>query len=129
MAVILVVDDEALLRRTLKAALTKAGHEVHEAEDGNKAMQVFKAVNPDLVLIDIIMPDREGVETIGELRRSNAEVPIIAMSGGGSVGGTLFLDLATQLGATRTVNKPIRNADLLTLVNDCLYQGSGPALI
>lgn len=120
MALVLVVDDEPLMRRTLRTALEKAGHQVEEAQDGNEGLKKFSALKPDLVLTDIVMPDREGVETIGQLRRLDSEVPIIAMSGGGSVGGTLFLDLAKQLGATRTVNKPIRNADLLVMVDECL---------
>ena len=120
MANILVCDDEMLLRRTLRAALEKAGHVVDEAQDGDEALRKFAAAEPDLVLIDIVMPNREGVETIGELRRRNASIPIVAMSGGGSVGGQLFLTLAEQLGATRTMAKPIRNADLIAVVNDCL---------
>lgn len=120
MARILVADDEALLRRTLRAMLEKAGHTVEEAKDGNEALARFGVERPDLVLIDIVMPDREGVETIRELRRLDSQVPIIAMSGGGTVGGTLFLELATQLGATRTLHKPIRQADLIALVDGCL---------
>lgn len=120
MALILVVDDEPLMRRTLRAGLEAAGHQVEEAEDGNEALKKFTELKPDLVVTDIVMPDREGVETIGAMRRLAPDAPIIAMSGGGSVGGTLFLELAEQLGATRTVAKPIRNADLLRLVDECL---------
>ena len=120
MALILVVDDEPLMRRTVRAVLERAGHEVEEAQDGNEALRKFSDLQPDLVLTDIVMPDREGVETIGQLRRLNETVPIIAMSGGGSVGGSLFLELAEQLGATRTLSKPIRNAELVALVAECL---------
>lgn len=127
MALILVVDDEELVRRTLRAVLERAGHTVEEAQDGDEAISKFTETSPALVLIDIIMPNREGVETIGELRRINPEVPIIAMSGGGAVGGNLFLDLAAELGATRTVNKPFRNAELLALVEACLRSAGIPA--
>lgn len=120
MALILVVDDEPLMRQTVRTALEKAGHEVEEAQDGNEGLRKFAELKPDLVITDIIMPDREGVETIGEMRRLAPDAPIIAISGGGSVGGTLFLDLARRLGATRTANKPIRNAELLRLVDECL---------
>ena len=120
MALVLVVDDEPLMRRTLRSALEAAGHQVEEAKDGNEGLQKFSEIAPDLVITDIVMPDREGVETIGQLRRLDPDVPIIAMSGGGSVGGTLFLELAEQLGATRTVAKPIRNAELLRLLDECL---------
>jgi CheY-like chemotaxis protein len=126
MALILVVDDEPLVRRTLRSVLERAGHVVEEAQDGNEALQKFGAARPDLILIDIIMPDREGAETIADIRRADAHVPIVAMSGGGVVGDKLFLDLATQLGATRTVSKPVRNADLLALVDGCLRFGHQP---
>ena len=120
MSCILVVDDEPALRRTLRAMLEKAGHTVMEAGDGDQAVAVFKERPVDLVLTDIIMPNREGIETLGALRRLDAEVPIIAMSGGGSKGGELFLTLASQLGATQTLAKPIRQADLVDAVEVCL---------
>jgi len=125
MARVLVVDDEPLLRRTLRTALERAGYQVEEAHDGNDALRKFSEQRPDLVLTDIVMPDREGVETIAELRRRDPAVPIIAMSGGGSVGGEMFLQLAEQLGATATLAKPIRNADLLKQVEVCLRAGGG----
>jgi CheY-like chemotaxis protein len=120
MALILVIDDEQMLRRTLRALLERAGHTVVEAEDGNQGLTQFDNQKPDLVLTDIIMPDREGVETIGELRRRSPQTPIIAMSGGGSVGGDLFLTLAKQLGASATLAKPIRQAELIAAVDEAL---------
>jgi DNA-binding response OmpR family regulator len=120
MARILVIDDEPMLRRTLRGILERAGHTVAEAEDGDQALVLFADHEPDLVLTDIIMPNREGVEMIGELRRRNSNVPIIAMSGGGAAGGDLFLTLARRLGATWTLNKPIRQATLLDAVDACL---------
>lgn len=120
MALVLVIDDEPLMRRTLRTALERAGHRVEEAENGNEGLKKFSALRPDLILTDIVMPDREGVETIGDLRRLDPKVPIIAMSGGGSIGGTLFLRLAEELGAIATVAKPIRNTDLLKVVDECL---------
>ena len=120
MALILVVDDEPLMRRTLRTALERAGHQVEEAQDGNEGLRLFREHKPDLVLTDIVMPDREGVETIQAMRALDPEMPIVAMSGGGSVGPELFLDLAQRLGATRTIAKPIRNAELTALVDECL---------
>jgi CheY-like chemotaxis protein len=109
-----------MVRRTLKLMLERAGHEVEEAEDGDQGLAKFCARRPDLVLIDIIMPNREGVETIAELRRVDPQTPIVAMSGGGQVDGGLFLDLATKLGATRTLKKPIRSAQLLAVLEECV---------
>jgi CheY-like chemotaxis protein len=120
MALILVIDDEPMLRRTLRALLERAGHTVVEAEDGDKGLAQLNVQMPDLVLTDIIMPNREGVETIGEMRRRAPQTPIIAMSGGGSRGGELFLTLAEQLGACATLAKPIRQADLLAAVDAAL---------
>lgn len=120
MAHILVVDDEPMLRHTFRAILEKAGHDVSEAEDGAQAIAMFSKQKPDLVLTDIIMPNQEGVEFIGELRRRDQDVPIIAVSGGGSTGGELFLTLATHLGATQTLHKPVRQAALLEAVAACL---------
>src|ERR1700735_2913455 len=107
MALILVIDDEQMLRRILRALLERAGSTAVEAEDGDQGLAQFDVQMPDLVLTDIIMPNREGVETIGELRRRAPKTPIIAMSGGGSRGGDLFLTLAEQLGASATRGKPI----------------------
>ena len=125
MALILVIDDEQMLRRTLRALLERAGHTVVEAEDGDQGLAQFDVQMPDLVLTDIIMPNREGVETIGELRRRAPKTPIIAMSGGGSRGGDLFLTLAEQLGASATLTKPIRQAELIAAVDAALQPAAG----
>ena len=124
MALILVIDDEQMLRRTLRALLERAGHTVVEAEDGNEGLAQLDVQMPDLVLTDIIMPNRDGVETLGELRRQDARLPIIAMSGGGRMSGDLFLTLANGLGATRTLPKPIRQSDLIQAIDACLSGGA-----
>jgi CheY-like chemotaxis protein len=120
MARILVVDDEADLRLTLRHVLERAGHQVSEAVDGRDGLQQCVRARPDLVLLDIVMPNADGVETIGEIQRAQPGVPIIAMSGGGSTGDSLFLDIARQMGVSRTLRKPMRNAALLEAVADCL---------
>jgi len=120
MARILLVDDEPMLRRTLRTILEKAGHEVTEAGDGDQALLMFEEDKPDMVITDIVMPNREGVETIREMRRLDTRLPIIAMSGGGNTGGDLFLRLASLLGANHTLSKPIRQAVLLEAVDACL---------
>ena len=125
MAHILIVDDEAMLRRTLRAILEKGGHKVSEAGDGKRAIEMFTADKPDLVLTDIIMPNREGIETIGELRRQDPHLPIIAMSGGGRTSAELFLTLASNLGATTTLAKPIRQAELIAAI-DASLSGAAP---
>ena len=120
MAFILLVDDEPLLRRTMRLPLERAGHRVHEAEDGDACLRSFRQSRPDLVLLDIVMPNREGLETIVALRGLDVRVPIIAISGAGSDGAGLFLDLAGQLGATRRLAKPFGAAELMAVVEECL---------
>lgn len=126
MAHILLVEDEPMLRRTLRAILEKAGHAVEEAADGEQAIEMFAATGAELIITDIVMPNKEGVELIRELRGIDAHVPIIAMSGGGATGGDLFLRLAGLLGATTTLPKPIRQATLLEAVGKSLAGGDRP---
>jgi len=126
MARILVADDEPMVRRTLRHILLQAGHAVIEACDGDEALAAFQHHQPDLVLIDIIMPNRDGVETIAALRAADNAVPILAMSGGGVVGSARYLDFAGTRGATRMLAKPLRNAELLQAIADCLAAAGPP---
>jgi DNA-binding NtrC family response regulator len=120
MAAILLIDDEPMLRRTIRTMLERAGHTVSEAGGGADGVSAFRQKRPDLVLTDMAMPDGEGVECIRELQSLDAAVPIIAMSGGGSVGGTLYLTLASQAGAQQSLQKPFRRDALLAAVDSCL---------
>lgn len=94
-------------------ALTAAGIEFDEAADGNKALLKLGQRRYDALVIDIIMPDREGVETIVEVRKRWPGTFIVAISGGGRVGAQDFLKLASMLGADRTLTKPFTPAQLL----------------
>lgn len=120
MARILVVDDDPSIRTACRAMLAHAGHEVACAEDGNQALRAFEAETFDLILMDIIMPDKEGLETIRQLRRSGARIPIIAMSGGGRAAGSSYLEVAMALGATRSLQKPFGVQRLVDAVAECL---------
>ena len=126
MALILLIEDDPLMRRTLRHGLERADHSVVEAEDGQIGLSKFSESRPDLVVTDIVMPNREGVETIQALRGMDPHVPIIAISGGGSVGPDLFLELAQHLGATRTLAKPMRNSELIEAVAECLAPRKAP---
>ena len=116
---ILVIDDDQPLRETLARVLAGAGYETDQAADGNAGLAACARHRPDLVITDIIMPDREGIETILELRRRSPDLPVIAMSGG-SVGHRDYLTAATQLGAVRGLAKPFLPQDLLDAVRDVL---------
>lgn len=113
---ILLVDDDEQLRAMLKIVLTRAGHEVREARDGNEALKIQSRHPADLMITDLIMPDREGLDTIREVRRNNAGIKIIAMSGGGRVNAQDYLVLAKKLGADYSLAKPFSNQELLRVV-------------
>lgn len=120
MARILVVDDEPLFRQTLRSILEAAGHEVAEAADGEECLRRYRAARPDVIMMDIVMPVKEGIETITELRRTDPDLSIIAVTGGGSIGTKLLSDIALAVGATAALAKPVRREDLLSAVDACL---------
>jgi DNA-binding response OmpR family regulator len=122
---ILIVDDDIEILRQLGAAFTAAGYEVHAATDGAIAMTRFAAVRPDIVLMDILMPTREGLETIMAMRRAGAAVKIIAMSGGGRIGPDEFLTLAHHLGADAVMAKPFRLSDMVAVAGRTLQAPRG----
>src|SRR3712207_6526076 len=78
----MVVDDNATIRRTLRALLERRGHEVVLASDGGDAMRQWRRSPADLVITDVHMPDKNGLETVVEIRDHSPDVPIIVMSGG-----------------------------------------------
>jgi DNA-binding response OmpR family regulator len=120
MSTILLIEDENLVAGTIETVLKKAGYTVVHARDGEKGMAAFKAEMPDLVITDLIMPEKEGIQVIREIREISKDVPIIAISGGGRTQNYDFLRIAHKLGATEVLRKPFANKDLLTVVNDYL---------
>ena len=122
---ILVVDDNEALLSTASRVLSQAGFQVAQATDGAKALRLA-AIEPfDLVITDIIMPDREGIETIRELRLKFPSIKIIAMSGGGRGSATGYLAIARFQGAALTLSKPFTRPELLAAVTTVL--GADPA--
>ena len=101
---ILVVDDEVLVRHTLEVGLRRNGYRVLQAGDGDEALDVLGSIPVDLVVTDLAMPRREGLETIIEIRRRFLHVRVIALSG---VFGGLYLEMARQLGAAAALAKPV----------------------
>ncbi len=120
MARILIIDDEDELRSMLRQMLEQAGYEVTEAVNGAEGIQLYEQGRPDLIITDIIMPEKEGVETIIALRRADPDLPIIAISGGGRLDATDFLTMTKKLGARRTLSKPFRRDQFLEAVGECL---------
>lgn len=122
MARILIIDDEDQSRDMLSQVLSRAGYDVSTARDGNEGIELFRAVVADLIITDILMPGKEGLETIMELRRDFPEVKIVAMSGGGRTGNLNFLDIAERLGAQRTLQKPFHLQEVLQVVQEVLQE-------
>ena len=116
MAKILLVDDEEQLRDVLKTVLEEEGHEVVEASNGNAALELFRQTPTELIITDIFMPDKEGLETIIDFRRMYPQVKIIAMSGAGRSSPQDYLDMANKLGATEVIAKPFSIDDFLRCV-------------
>jgi DNA-binding response OmpR family regulator len=117
---ILLVEDDEGLRSLLRISLEKMGHSVTEARDGKEALTLFKKGPVHLVLTDIMMPGKEGLETIRELRRGNPELKIIAMSGGGRSDARDTLKMAKLFGATAVFSKPFSLAELRKMVTKLL---------
>ena len=109
----LVVDDDSVLGGLISRGLRGVGYDVGEAVDGNKAIKALETRFYDAVVIDIIMPDREGVETIIEIRDRWPTIKVIAMSGGGRMDPEMFLNLASNFGADSVLKKPFKLTDLL----------------
>ena len=120
MARILIVEDERLARFTLRKILEQLGHEVIEATNGVEGLAMFCAAPSDLVITDIIMPEKEGIQTIIELKRDFPNARVIAMSGGGRTHNMDFLRLASKCGAERVLAKPFAMDDVSAAINDVL---------
>lgn len=120
MAKILLADDEEVLRGLLVGMLESDGHVVEAVSNGNQVMKALAAGSFDLVITDLIMPDKEGIETIMELRKKNPAMKIIAISGGGRSGAQNYLKLALKLGAAATLEKPFDRDGLVATVRQVL---------
>ncbi len=116
MANILIADDEYTIRYGLRRFLEQKGHTVFEACDGEDALSIMASQPVDAAVVDIIMPNKEGVETIIEVRRQYPNVKIIAMSGGGRNRDVDFLKIAKQCGAQDILRKPFTNEELLKIL-------------
>jgi CheY-like chemotaxis protein len=120
MAKILLVDDEDSFRKMLSLMLTRLGHEVEDVPNGTTAWAKFEARPADLVIMDLIMPEKEGLETIRQFRRNGAETKILAISGGGRVDARNLLSVAQQFGADRALAKPFTTEELIEVLKQLL---------
>jgi|SRR5579872_2450207 len=117
---ILVVDDDPAVRDSVAMVLEGAGFVVDQAEQGATGMRLLRAHAPDLIITDILMPQKEGIETIREIREVLPHTPIIAISGG-TDGGADYLKMAESFGATAVMAKPFDPTVMLKLVHRLIY--------
>lgn len=117
---ILVIDDDESIRLLLRAVLEPEGYQVLEASDGVKGLQEYEKNPTDLVITDLIMPGKEGIETIRDLCREFPGVKIIAVSGGGRIGPDSYLKMAKGVGARRTLRKPFDRNSLVKTVEEVI---------
>jgi DNA-binding NtrC family response regulator len=120
LARILVIDDEPQVRNLLERLLTREGYEVVCAGDGDEGLKAYREAPADVVITDIVMPEREGIGFILELRREFPDAKVIAISGGGRIGPESYLPVAERLGAMRSFAKPLDRAGLLQAVQELL---------
>jgi CheY-like chemotaxis protein len=123
MSRILIIDDDPQIQVMLRQMLGREGYEIEIASNGQEGIKLCSQKQIDLVITDIFMPEKEGLETISDLKRDYPTIPIIAMSGGSKMVGRpkQWLYLATKLGA-RSLEKPIKKEDLLNTIRGILSQ-------
>ena len=120
MARILVIDDEAGVRDVLGSMLELEGHDVDVASNGYFGIQQFEEKPVDLIIVDIFMPEKGGIETIMELKKSQPSLKIIAMSGDTRLGPERLLNWAKKAGADLTLAKPLQLADITAAIKELL---------
>ena len=120
MARVLIVEDDANLRLILQNVVDQAGHTTYVATDGQDALNQVQQEPPDIVVTDIIMPEKEGIELILSLRKEFPEIRIIAISGGGQLGADHYLDMAREFGADITIGKPFDKQCFMDAITELL---------
>ena len=120
MARVLVIDDDQSVRQVMAKILEHHGHEVDQAEEGEEGLELVRTRAYALVVTDLVMPGKEGIETILDIRSEFPDLPILAVSGGISVSKTGPLMDAAQLGANDTLAKPFTTGELMGAVNALL---------
>lgn len=126
MARILIIDDEPQIRSMLKLMLEREGYEVVEAPDGVEGIKIYRQNPADLIITDLIMPNKDGIGMIIDLKKEFPDVNIIAMSGGGLNKPDGYLKGAKKLGAACTLTKPIDREEMLRAVKDILKESPSP---
>ncbi len=126
MAAIIIVDDDPTVRAIAVEFLRDGEHAIVEAADGNEALRILKAVPIDLMVLDMLMPQKDGLETLMEARQIYPDVRILAISSGGSMDANYLLAIARTLGADAVLSKPLTAARFRQVVEDLLIPASTP---
>jgi len=124
---ILLADDDELVRATVASMLRDLDHEVFEATNGNEALEVLERVQVDAAVLDILMPQKEGIETLRDLRKRWPKLPVLMISGGDRTGWNDALGMATVLGANRTLRKPFTPRQLAEHIAAMLAEAASGA--
>lgn len=117
---VLIVDDDPGIRRTLHILLSREGYQVTQASNGVEALRLWRDKGGDLVITDLHMPEKNGIETIVEILSHTPGMRIIAMSGGGQTKRLDLLSNAMMLGAVLTIEKPFTLSEMMSIVRQAL---------
>jgi len=117
---ILVIDDDDQFRETLKEMLEEEGYHINDAQNGVIGIELYRKNPSDLVITDLFMPEKEGIETIIDLKNEFPDAKIIAMSGGGSLQPANYLALTEELGVLKTFEKPFSRNSLLETIRELI---------
>ncbi|RPH40882.1 MAG: response regulator [Desulfobulbaceae bacterium] len=117
---ILIIDDEESALDLLRRILEQEGHEVSAARNGQEGIEIFRRQQFDLVVTDMVMPVKDGLKTILELRRVDPAIPLIAISGGGAIAKERYLNVAGYIDGVCTLPKPFSRAELLSAIDKLL---------
>lgn len=120
MSTILIAEDEEKVRRLVSKMLKEAGFDVIEACNGNECLSMYNTHSPDLVLVDIIMPEKDGITTIKQIKSENQLAKVVAMSGGLVLTPDAYLDEAKEIGADYIIPKPLDRRQLLETIQNLL---------
>jgi YesN/AraC family two-component response regulator len=120
MARVLLIEDDDAVRSSLARILALLGHAVTEARNGKEGLELFSASGADLVITDLVMPEKEGLEVMMEIKKTHPNTRIIAISGGGRRAPGDILKIARHLGAARVLAKPMSFEEIKTAVTEVL---------
>lgn len=118
--VAVVIDDEQMIRNVIRMTLEEFDCEIHEAANGQDGVMLVRDKSPDLVITDMIMPDKEGIETVMDIRKFNGTVKILGISGGGRTRNLNYLEIAGKLGANDVLPKPFSPDELVEKIRGLL---------